>query len=517
MVDESHAIKYICISDTHMGEEDSLLTALKSGKVDSKNPSPVMVELVKCLRYLLSEYEHQGNIKPTLIINGDILEMALCDIHQSATVFDRFLDLTMPEGNEMFDKMVYIPGNHDQHIWEMARATQYSDYLIRYPDLDTEAPDFMFEVPWHKTNIFMEEWHGKSNYIPESYFLNAIISRYKDKETQREKKHSSEFEIWVAYPNFGILSNDGRKCVLVHHGHFTESIYRLMTKLTNILNEVDDSMPTDIDELQKENFAWIVFFWSMLGRSGRVGETVESLWVQISDEERSRVLARKLARIIVNSFNLPGRNDFIRNSIVYRVADFLVDNIAHRERNEKTLAMSPEMIQQLTSYLKYPLWNQMRKELKEIGRTNERMPDNTAFIMGHTHKPMQRSVDIIYPADSISIYNTGGWVIDKVKPNPIYGGAIALVDGNLNVALLEMFREACKEDERRSSSIESDPEKRCRQKVMLSTEGSMNNDLTERLKALVKSSESPWREFSAVAAEEMTIREKNISKRLGEL
>ena len=91
MVEGSRAIKYVCISDMHMGEEDSLLTALKNGEVDCKNPSPVMVELVKCLRHLLSENEDQGDIKPTLIANGDILEMALCDIHQSATVFDRFL------------------------------------------------------------------------------------------------------------------------------------------------------------------------------------------------------------------------------------------------------------------------------------------------------------------------------------------------------------------------------------------------------------------------------------------
>jgi hypothetical protein len=50
---------------------------------------------------------------------------------------------------------------------------------------------------------------------------------------------------------------------------------------------------------------------------------------------------------------------------------------------------------------------------------------------------------------------------------------------------------------------------------LLSVEGSPDNDLTERLKSIIKPSESPWREFSLVAADEMTIREKNLSKRLG--
>ena len=311
MVDVSQAIKYVCMSDMHMGEEDSLLTALENGEVDCRNPSPVMVELVKCLRYLLSVNEGQGDIKPTLIANGDILEMALCDIHQSATVFDRFLDLVMPEGNEIFNKIVYIPGNHDQHIWEMARATQYSEYLRSSPDQDQEPPNFMFEPPWHKTGIFLEEPHGDRNYIPSSYFLDVVVGRYKKDEktqgekTRREKKHGSSFNIWVAYPNFGFLSPDGKKCILIHHGHFAEPIYRLMSRLNNFLNEVDDKMPTNMDDLQRENFAWIEFFWSMLGRSGRVGETVESLWEQLSDENSTRILARKLARTIVNRSGLP--------------------------------------------------------------------------------------------------------------------------------------------------------------------------------------------------------------------
>lgn len=234
----------------------------------------------------------------------------------------------------------------------------------------------------------------------------------------------------MVYPNFGILSKDEKKCVLVHHGHFAEPKYRLMSTLNNLINEVDDNMPTDIDELQRENFAWIEFFWSMLGRSGRVGETVESLWEQIMDEKHSRDLARKLVRIIVNSLNLPGNDSFIANSIVYGVADSLVDHIEHQERHEKTRSMSPEMTQQLACYLKYPLWNQMRKELKGIGRAAERMPYQTAIIMGHTHKPTQQKMDLIYPVESISVYNTGGWVIDKAYPNPVYGGAIALVDGS---------------------------------------------------------------------------------------
>lgn len=50
-------IRYVCLSDMHLGEEDSLLTNLKvaSPELDHSAPSPVMKLLVECLRELISK------------------------------------------------------------------------------------------------------------------------------------------------------------------------------------------------------------------------------------------------------------------------------------------------------------------------------------------------------------------------------------------------------------------------------------------------------------------------------
>jgi hypothetical protein len=66
-------IRYVCLSDTHFGEEDSLLTNLKTASTDTdpSQPSPVLIHLVNCLKELISQNE--DNTKPTLILNGDIL------------------------------------------------------------------------------------------------------------------------------------------------------------------------------------------------------------------------------------------------------------------------------------------------------------------------------------------------------------------------------------------------------------------------------------------------------------
>jgi len=48
-------IRYVCLSDLHLGEEDSLLTNLSGEEIDPFHPSPVMCQLVGCLRHQIAE------------------------------------------------------------------------------------------------------------------------------------------------------------------------------------------------------------------------------------------------------------------------------------------------------------------------------------------------------------------------------------------------------------------------------------------------------------------------------
>ena len=83
-------------------------------------------------------------------------------------------------------KIIYIPGNHDHHLWESARETQYvSNYLAE------TKPETLSIIPWHTTNIFMED---DPNPVP-SFFLNALVQRY---------DHLQNLNINTAYPNFGL-------------------------------------------------------------------------------------------------------------------------------------------------------------------------------------------------------------------------------------------------------------------------------------------------------------------------
>src|SRR3954469_6548845 len=83
--------RYVCLSDLHLGAENSLLSNVAAGDttVDLSEPSGVLVQLVDALAALVG---HLGGgkkrgPKPTLVLNGDILELALARDEAALGVF----------------------------------------------------------------------------------------------------------------------------------------------------------------------------------------------------------------------------------------------------------------------------------------------------------------------------------------------------------------------------------------------------------------------------------------------
>ena len=174
-------IRYVCLSDMHLGAQNSLLTNLTNNNLSSNTSvaSPVLTSLVDCLRSLISQNE--GKEKPTLILGGDVLELALTTENIAAMAFERFIELIFPQnGDPLFKDILYLPGNHDHHLWETARETQYVNFLAT----PGQAPGKELKVPYHTTSMF------NLNPVP-SIFLNGIIQRY---------PHLADKQIGTVYP-----------------------------------------------------------------------------------------------------------------------------------------------------------------------------------------------------------------------------------------------------------------------------------------------------------------------------
>ncbi|HYA69217.1 MAG TPA: hypothetical protein VED63_10835, partial [Acidimicrobiales bacterium] len=238
-------IRWVCMSDMHFGASNSLLTHVPDGTVtpDPTRPSAPLVALVDCLESMVSANEDRS-AKPRLVLNGDILEFALASDETALAAFERFMELAFAE-RDLFDRTVdYLPGNHDHHMWEMARERQYAAYVARTPSAERLG------APWHGTSMFMLADPVKRDARRvRAELVEAAIHRLPG---------LGDIAVDVHYPNFGLRSDESppERGVVFHHGHFVEPVYKLMTALRLGLfpDSSTDPYPWDIEA---ENFAWI--------------------------------------------------------------------------------------------------------------------------------------------------------------------------------------------------------------------------------------------------------------------
>lgn len=468
-------IRYVCLSDTHFGEEDSLLTNLKpaSSDPDPLNPSPVLVELVNCLRKLVSECN--GGQKPTLILNGDILELALTTTNESAMVFERFIELVFPrEGDALFDENIYyIPGNHDHHLWEVAREAQYTRFISK-PSMGKDLP-----VPWHTTNIFTHP-------VPSS-LLNALIKRHEKRATAK---------VHTAYPNFGVLNGDKSKCAVFTHGHFVEPTYHLMSiAKTHIF--ANRTMPQEIWNIEAENFSWIDFFWSTMGRSGEFGRDTETLYEKAMAPGGLKKLISGLATNLAEKYDLPGWGDRMEALLLRGLLNAIADRLTKRgERGNSAGPLGKEAEKGLRDYAEGPLLKQI------LGERKRTKPRDMTLIFGHTHKPYSEDVCFKNYPQWVNVYNSGGWVVDTVEPEPLHGGAVILLDEDLNGVSLRMYNESA-DAQGYAVSVEE-----------ATHAGEGRNPLHEAVASHVDPGQDPWRGFSNAVARAVHVRAQHLKARI---
>jgi hypothetical protein len=469
-------VRYVCLSDLHFGAENSVLTCMQPNglDVDPRQPSTVMTALVACLAELVSKNE--GRRKPTLILCGDILELALATDNVAAMVFERFVELAFPPNGALFgDTIYFVPGNHDHHLWEGARERQYADYLRRHP------PASDLNVPWHTTRMFTE----LDPHPAQAEVLTMLMRRY---------PHLKDVTVRAVYPNLGLLSEDRSRALIVHHGHYVENMYRLMSTLRDIVFP-GRLPPTRVYEWEAENFAWIDFFWSTLGRSGQVGVDVGFLYASLQSEKAMRQVARNVGAGIAARLGGPRPLRWAEGKAIELALARLAKRMTHLERSQPGSPLSDRGRAGLGLYLEGPVLNQLRDEL---GRAPEAMPARLTFVFGHTHKPFELSLRPAGYPGALSLYNTGGWVVDTTHTAPLQGGSAILVDEDLNAVAVRVYNQADSASSYRVRVAEVD--------------GAGANPLFDRIDAIIDPDKPPWSTVSAAAADLVAQRHVDLAK-----
>jgi hypothetical protein len=350
-------------------------------------------------------------------------------------------------------------------MWETAREQQYACYVSDLGKHDEIKP------PWHVTTLLPDARSA----FPDAELMTALVQR----------RAGPQLTVKVVYPNFGIASADLARAVVFHHGHFVEPLYTLMSRVK------EDLFPgqrrgCEIWDWEADNFAWIDFFWSTLGRSGDAGTDVGLVYDMLQDERALDRLSKNLATAA--SDNLPR---ILRPEVrlaAFELLKHVSGHIKSRERANPTVVLSPSADVGLTHYLAEPLRLQIGHERREI------FDAEVSFIFGHTHKPFEEQRVVDGYSRPMCIYNTGGWVVDTIETAPLQGAAVVLIDDNCNVVSLRFYNQ---HDGADSYAVSLAP-----------PVSDSPNELYSHLQKALDFSRPPWTVFSQEVAEAVTHRHR---------
>ncbi len=436
------ALQYVCLSDLHLGADYSLLTQLgEDGKSNLLQPSETLTALginlrrtVKCL---------SGAQLPTLILMGDVLDLGQSPYGAVAQGFKRFIEALFPVGEPaVFSSQVLtVPGNHDHHLWTMAQDRHFLEGLPKQAGQAGQKgganqikPDFIHGLLEH-TAMF----------TPPSIDCTMLTT------LMRSCPNLLDANVRVAYPNLGFIDPVRSRCVVLHHGHYVDSIYLVMSELnaqihasSHAKSNTAADRPKTVAAVERENGAWVDFLFSNLGNSGALGKDIVTLYATLRDAGASHQFAQKLSARLLQLLSAKlgvGPNTVITHGItVANVVKSLVDvtlvRAAESGRNDYASVMSADELADLRWYLSGPV----RRQIADEGRL--RGCKELSFVFGHTHKPFQDQLSVPGFARPVSVYNTGGWVIDQPTASPTQGAAALFIDDQLNLASLRLFNDA---------------------------------------------------------------------------
>ena len=186
-----------------------------------------------------------------IILNGDLLELSMAGLDEVYYEIKEFFSLLSEA--PPFNRIVYIPGNHDHHFWRELAEQACVNRQINQGKLPPGHDDYPY--------CFVDKRFSSS---APNLQCDIILCALWPKDKR-------PVEIVVKYPHhlLKVSSANGKeRHYLFTHGHFLEDMFTPI----NILIE-----PTWLGELEAFNSFWIEAFDYDFGRSGRLMDRARDL------------------------------------------------------------------------------------------------------------------------------------------------------------------------------------------------------------------------------------------------
>ena len=229
---------------------------------------------------------------------------------------------------------------------------------------------------------------------------------------------------------------------------------------------------------EAQNFAWIDFVWSVLGRSGHIGVDEENVYnTENSPKAIGSLLGSAARNLVLKKGGATGKT--LAKGVGEMVGALVTD---YFERGQTDTLLSDDGAG-VKRFMQVPVQEQIKSEFGETA------PSNVALVFGHTHKPFEAIMPLEhFFAPSFAAYNSGGWVVDSPEVKPLIGGAIVLIDDDANLASLRMYNE-CDDTSDYRVSVQ-----------IAETTDDADNPLFSQLSKSIDPQNWPWSDFSKAAA-----------------
>ena len=405
----------IVLSDLHLGEESSVL---HYGQKFKQGKQPLVKKLISLIKKEVTE-----DSIPFLILAGDTLDFSLASTEDAVLDFRLFLEDIIG----LFDAFVYIPGNHDHHIWRTLQEEVFVVNRIREKGIIEDFPQEQIGII-EDGKITLKDVDPKKTLGAKTFLNDLLPDGAKDKNFA------------VTYPNLYLKFENAERNILITHGHFFEVAWTLVS---DVFKKSLNLTTMNYRVLERINSPLTEFGWYGLGQAGQLSLFIEELYKEIKNSED-----RKL------TFALNDLKDYLdelwsfkpekREGFFSRVREYF-SNVNANIKEE----LSDQALKLMTHFVKSLIMSQVEEREPYTGgssmRHSQDILDNPAkknrikkyisysfgrpyefrpyqIIFGHTHIPInQGRLDMTFQGKpwNIAAFNTGGWVVDSKEANEI--------------------------------------------------------------------------------------------------
>jgi len=390
-------MKAAVLSDTHLGDPES---GLAYG-AENRN--------YELLRNAIREKTGNGPLD-YLILAGDILDFSIASFEEACDAARPFF-LAL-QHDKLAKHIVYIPGNHDKHIWD---AVEWEVNVIRRLKKFRNPRSFrrtqpacidMVDGKFLLPGINEDKDTGRWGTL----FLEGLFNGHKEEEI---------IPIYFAYPNLYIRTPSGN--FLVTHGHMLELAWVLLSEMFSEVKELKEQQPMSLAHLEEFNVPLTSMICTGVGQAGEVSKVGCTIMQEAKRSETGKlreVLDTGVVRL-AEILNLDWCKTFVLNRFKSAIISTVKTSAADTRYNDE--------------FLKDP---QVRKRFAAFFTAScaqacaiFTMDPPRKIIFGHTHIAHSEkepfSIDRKthglpdLPVESVQLFNSGGWLKNDKKRSPL--------------------------------------------------------------------------------------------------